>query len=100
MTDARAVAWMTAWDCLTEADRCRKRSIEAKHPGVKAAYQDAMTDLYRQGELFAALINAPERVGLECGTELDRRREADTLFRDAFAKQQHDSPFTYLEATE
>lgn len=83
-TDARAAAWLTAWDCLTEADRCRKASLDyTKDPETQAKYQDAMVDLYRQGELFAALANAPEAVGLICGVELERRRDAEVASRTA-----------------
>ena len=73
MTDARAAAWLTAWDCLVEADRCRKKAIN--HPDDNA-YRDAMTDLLALSAGFAALINAPEAVGLVNGAELERRRDA------------------------
>lgn len=85
-TDARAAAWITAWDCLTEADRCRKKAIEVKSPEVKAAYRTAMEDLHRQGELFAALVTASTQVGLVAGEELGRRlteeRERNDRNRD------------------
>ena len=87
-TDARAAAWITAWDCLTEADRCRKTAIEARTDAVRDAYRTAMTDLQRQGELFAALVNASDHVGLTAGGELDRRlaeeRERNDRNRDMF----------------
>ena len=72
-TDARAAAWITAWDCLTEADRCRKKSNEVKTPEIRDAYRTAITDLQRQGELFAALANVSDLVGLTAGETLDRR---------------------------
>lgn len=76
-TDARAAAWLTAWDCLQAAEACRKRALSDRAPEIAAQYRDAMTDLQRQAELFTALATAPESVGLECGIALERRRDAD-----------------------
>lgn len=91
-TDARAAAWITAWDCLTEADRCRKKAIEVKSSEVKAAYRTDMEDLRRQGELFSALANVSDHVGLVAGEELARRleeeRERNDRNRDMFEKYQ------------
>ena len=87
-TDARAAAWITAWDCYTEADRCRKRTLESKTAEVRDAYRAAMIDLQRQGELFAALANVSDHVGLIAGETLDRRlteeRDRDDRNRDLF----------------
>ncbi len=71
--DARAAAWITAWDCLVEADRCRKKSIEVKIAEARDAYRTSMEDLQRQGELFAALANASTQVGMTAGVELEHR---------------------------
>lgn len=87
-TDARAAAWITAWDCLTEADRCRKEALKGKTTQVSDAYRVAMAELQRQGELFAALANVDHVVGSIAGAELDRRlaeeRERNDRNRDLF----------------
>lgn len=79
MTDARTAAWLTAWDCLIEADNCRKKALGEGRPkpAISEAYRDEMQRLQRQAELFTALIHAPAEVGLIAGVELERRRDAE-----------------------
>jgi len=79
VTDARAAAWLTAWDCLVQADECRKKALGEGRPKpeISELYRDEMQRLQRQAELFTALIHAPAEVGLIAGVELERRRDAE-----------------------
>lgn len=75
MSDARAAAWLTAWDCLTAANRCREKAID--DPPVAEDYRAAMADLIALADRFTALVHAPEVVGAACGVELENRRDAE-----------------------
>ena len=77
MSDARAAAWLTAWDCLKQAVQLQEAATKSqKSAAHKAAYREAMADFITLADRFTALVNAPEIVGAVCAIDLENRRDA------------------------
>ncbi len=69
--DARMWAWIQAWDHLEAATK-----VQEKHGG-KAGVDAAVDKLHRTAELYAALADVPETVGIQAAELLQQRKEQD-----------------------
>ena len=78
MTDVRASAWAKAWVLL-------------EYAGRSGTPQESRENAYREAEIYASLVNAPESVGLEAGLLLQEREKRDTHpsdYSDLFGEEQ------------